>query len=151
MELEFDLFLYDTAWICFNFTINVWDHKLQWFFIFKLWYLYNICHAGCWHIVLWIKKMVLPQTWLDIFYDCKISWQYRLHELMSRVNPNEKHTISSDKGVIFLNFWFCYSFQLSWQPWINKRVYQKGIHWGKNYLIPADFVCLPTDKEIISL
>lgn len=64
MELKFDLFLYYTAWICwhFNFAINVWDHKLLWYFIYKLWTLYNFCHAGCWHILLWIKKKnVLPE------------------------------------------------------------------------------------------
>lgn len=65
VELKFDLFLYYTAWICwhFNFAINVWDHKLLWYFISKLWTLYNFCHAGCWHILLWIKKKnVLPEA-----------------------------------------------------------------------------------------
>lgn len=63
MELKFDLFLYYTAWICwhFNFAINVWDHKLLWYFIYKLWTLYNFCHAGCWHILLWIKNKTCCQ------------------------------------------------------------------------------------------
>ena len=66
---QFDLFLYYTAWICwhFNFAINVWDHKLLWYFIYKLWTLYNFCHAGCWHILLWIKKKMCchrPVKWL---------------------------------------------------------------------------------------
>lgn len=66
MELKFNLFLYYTAWICwhFNFAINVWDHKLLWYFIFKLWNLYNFCHAGCWHILLWIKKYCVATSLL---------------------------------------------------------------------------------------
>lgn len=72
MELKFDLFLYYTAWICwhFNFAINVWDHKLLWYFIYKLWTLYNFCHAGCWHILLWIKKKMCCQRPVKWFLLC---------------------------------------------------------------------------------
>lgn len=72
VELKFDLFLYYTAWICwhFNFAINVWDHKLLWYFIYKLWTLYNFCHAGCEHILLWIKKKMCCQRPVKRFLVC---------------------------------------------------------------------------------
>ncbi len=34
---------------------------------------------------------------------------------------------------------------------LNMWVIKKNIQWGKNIWSPADFVHLPTDKEIISL
>ena len=86
MELKFDLFLYYTAWICwhFNFAINVWDHKLLWYFIYKLWTLYNFCHAGCWHILLRIKKNVLPEA-------CKmILFMFLLHTVNNSKEPVSK-------------------------------------------------------------
>lgn len=79
MELKFDLFLYYTAWICwhFNFAINVWDHKLLWYFIYKLWTLYNFCHAGCWHILLRIKKKnVLPEACKTSLFVCLIILEF---------------------------------------------------------------------------
>ena len=72
VELKFDLFLYYTAWICwhFNFAINVWDHKLLWYVIYKLWTLYNFCHAGCWHILLRIKNKTCCQRPLKRLLSC---------------------------------------------------------------------------------
>lgn len=102
VELKFDLFLYYTAWICwhFNFAINVWDHKLLWYFIYKLWTLYNFCHAGCWHILLKIKKKMCCQRPVKCLLLC-------LHyvKIFARTSSGCAivHTL---RQILFWTFWF---------------------------------------------
>lgn len=127
MELKFDLFLYYTAWICwhFNFAINVWDHKLLWYFIYKLWTLYNFCHAGCWHILLWIKKKMCCQRpvkwllwacfvwWFSRIYSMFIIWKFLQWTFHQQTSANSNSTVhkytcacTCARAIITVTYWW---------------------------------------------